>query len=184
MFRLPIDEHSDLRLLEPRHAGELFAAVDADREMLREWLPWVDLTKSPADTLAFIEDSLAKLASQQEVTAGIWQREVIAGVIGARLSPLAPTAEIGYWLGSQFQGQGLMTRAAAALLRYLFEDRGLNRVEIHCSPENIQSCAVAERLGFQKEGLLRQAQLVGGRLLDNDLFALLREDWEAKGRAR
>ncbi len=77
-----------------------------------------------------------------------------------------------------------MTRAAAALLRYLFEDRGLNRVEIHCEPENTKSRAVAERLGFRKEGLLRQAELVGGRFVDNALFALLREDWEAKGRAR
>ena len=182
MFRLPIDEHSDLRLLEPHHAGELFAAVDADREMLHQWLPWVDLTKSPADTVAFIEDSLAKLASQHEVTAGIWQRGRIAGVIGARLSPLAPTAEIGYWLGAEFQGQGLMTKATAALLRYLFEDRGVNRVEIHCSPENTKSCAIPKRLGFQKEGLLRQAQLVNGRFVDNNLFALLREDSERGAR--
>ena len=77
-----------------------------------------------------------------------------------------------------------MTRATAALLRYLFEDKGLNRVEIHCSPENIKSCAVAERLGFQKEGLSRQAQLGGGRFLDDDLFALLSDGWEAKGRPR
>ena len=178
MFRDAVDEHSELRLLEPHHADALFAAVDANREMLRQWLSWVDLAESPDDIRAFIDESLQKLARQQEVTAGIWHRGQVAGVLGARLSPLAPTAEIGYWLGAEFQGHGLMTRAVGALLQYLFEDRRLNRIEIHCAPDNIKSCGIPERLGFRQEGVLREAELVNGRFFDNKLFALLRRDWK------
>lgn len=178
MFRRPIDEHSELRLLEPHHAEELFAAVDRNRKKLREWLPWVDQTKRPDDSRTFIVESLAKLADQQELTAGIWHRGCIAGVLGARLNPLAPSAEIGYWLAVEFQGQGLMTRAVQVVVQYLFEERKLHRVEIHCPPENVKSCGVPKRLGFRQEGVLREAGLVNGRYYDHCVYALLRDEWQ------
>ena len=180
MFRLPLDDSSELRLLEPRHAEELFAAVDGNREMLRQWLPWVDASKTVDDTRTFIESSLRKLANQTEVTAGVWCEGRCGGVLGARLSELAPNAEIGYWLTAEFQGRGLMTRAVSALLTYLFEEHGLHRVEIQCATENAPSCAIAERLGFKLEGVRREAERVGDRYHDLNHYALLRAEWQAR----
>lgn len=180
MFRLPLDDSSELRLLEPRHAPELFAAVDANREMLRQWLPWVDASKTVDDTREFIEDSLRKLADQRAVTAGVWSEGRCAGVLGASLSDLAPNAEIGYWLTAEFQGRGLMTRAVSVMLTYLFEERGLRRVEIQCATANVRSCAIPERLGFKLEGVRREAERVGDRYHDLNHYALLRTEWQAR----
>ena len=184
MFRLALDDMSELRLLEPHHAQELFAAVDANREALRQWLPWVDASKTVADTREFIEDSLRKLTNQQAVTAGVWSEGCCAGVLGASLSELAPNAEIGYWLTAEFQGRGLMTRAVSALLTYLFEERCLHRVEIQCATENARSCAIPERLGFKLEGVRREAERLGDRYLDLNHYALLRAEWQARSPIR
>ena len=166
---------AELRLLEPHHCQTVFASVDSNRAMLRRRLPWVDAAQSAADTRAFIEEQLLKLAQQTELTAGIWLNDEFAGVIGVSLAADAPTAEIGYWpaarfqsrsfgflrvpshaeigywLGARFQGKGLMTAAVRAVTAYLFEERGMRRVEIRCALENRKSRAIAERLRFALE---------------------------------
>ena len=148
MFRHRVDDRSELRLLEPHHAEEVFGAVEANRSMLRQWLRWVDATKTVDDTHTFIDSSLRKLARQEGLTAGIWREGRFAGVVGVILNPRTPTGEFGYWLCAEFQGKGLMTRTIGAVLPYLFEDRKLHRAEIHCAPENVRSCAIPKRLGF------------------------------------
>ena len=180
MYRLAIDEVTELRPLEPRHAEEVFAAVNHDRAMLREWLPWVDAARAARDTEVFLEGQMQKLARQEELTIGIWRDNRFSGAIGVIFKTDAPTAEIGYWLRAAAQGHGVMTRALRAVLQHLFQDLEINRVEIHSSPENARSCAVAERLGFVKEGLMREAQLLHGRYLDHCLYAMLRKDWQAE----
>lgn len=177
MFRLRVDDLSELRLLEPHHAEEVFAAVEANRSMLRQWLRWVDATKMVDDTHGFIDSSLGKLARQEELTAGTWREDRFAGVIGVDLNHKTPTGELGYWLCAECQGRGLITRTVGALLPYLFQDRKLNRVEIRCASENVRSCAIPKRLGFRLEGTLRQVEHVDGRWVDHHLFALLRSEW-------
>jgi hypothetical protein len=60
---------------------------------------------------------------------------------------------VGYWLGEQYQGKGLVTAACRALVEHAFFELGLNRAVILCATENEKSCAVAERLGFRREGV-------------------------------
>jgi len=85
-------------------------------------------------------------------------------------------AEVGYALGSRYQGQGIMVPALAQLLDELFSRTALERVEARCSIENVASQSVLERLGFMREGLLRGYFELGGRRVDNYLYALLRRD--------
>ena len=177
MFRLSIDEHLELRLLEPHHAEALFDAVDADRARLRIWLPWVDSTREVEDTRTFITGQLAKLAKQEELTAGLFVDGRIAGVIGARLSPLPPSADIGYWIAAEFEGRGLMTKAVAAMIDHLFTERDLHRVEIRCAVDNERSAAIPRRLGFKLEGVERESQQIQGRFLDHNRYGLIRGEW-------
>ncbi|MCX7275670.1 MAG: hypothetical protein NTV19_21590, partial [Burkholderiales bacterium] len=62
MFRIPVDPTLDLVLLEPRHAGLLFALVDENRAHLRRWLPWVDATRGVGDSAAYIHATLGQFA--------------------------------------------------------------------------------------------------------------------------
>ena len=178
MFRAQIREDLYLQLLEERHAAEVFARIDRDRAYLREWLPWVDATVTEDDTLSFIRSTLEQFASQKGFAAGIWSRRQFCGVIAThKLDLLNRRGEIGYWLGRDFQGQGIMTDACRAMVGHLFNELDLNRAEIHCARENNKSCAVAQRLGFTEEGLAREAQLLHGQFHDLRRFAFLKRDW-------
>ncbi len=170
----------ELRLLEPRHAEEVFAVVDANRASLREWLPWVDASRTSADTLAFIEQSLLDFAKGRVLALGIWNGRAFAGGIGTHPMDLeAKKAEIGYWLAGSAQGRGIATAACRRLVRHLFEERGMQRVVIQCAVANSRSRAVPERLGFRLEGIHRQGGCVNGRFDDHAVYALLRDEWES-----
>lgn len=180
VFRLPIADETDLRLLEPRHAQAVFALVDPSRLSLREWLPWVDATRSPADILAFIRGALRDFADGSAVHCGIWHRDRVVGVVGLKaIHPATGSAQIGYWLGHAYEGKGFMTRACRALISHAFGELGLSRIEIRCATPNRRSRAIPERLGFVEEGTLRGQERIGDRLEDHVVYGLLRSEWEA-----
>lgn len=86
-------------------------------------------------------------------------------------------AEIGYDLEKASWRQGIMTEALQAMLRYGFEEMGLNRVEALVYFENHASVRLLERLGFRKEGLLRQYFRRGDTFYDHWLLSLLKVEW-------
>jgi ribosomal-protein-serine acetyltransferase len=180
MFHASVRPGLELRLLEERHAAALFAAVDHDREYLREWLPWVDATTTPDDSLAFIKASLEQFAANNGFAAGIWNENQFCGVLGThKINWLNRKVELGYWLGRNFQGKGIVTDACRAAITHMFRELDLNRVEIHCATGNVKSCAIPRRLGFTLDGTLREGQLVGGRYSDLHVFGMLKRDWNA-----
>jgi ribosomal-protein-alanine N-acetyltransferase len=89
-------------------------------------------------------------------------------------------AEIGYALGSEYQGMRLMEDALAQLLPEMFVAVGLERLEARCSVDNLRSQSVLERLGFVQEGRLRGYFQLHGRRIDNFLYSLLREEFLAR----
>lgn len=179
MFSTLVRNGVYLRMLEERHAPAIFAVVDRDRAYLGEWLPWVDGTQQVDDTLNFIRTTLEQFAKNEGLTAGIWCGDEYAGVIGThKIDWLNRKVEIGYWLASKFQGQGIITDACRLLTDHALQEWELHRVEIHCASENARSCAVPKRLGFQFEGVLREAQLLRGRYVDSNVYAMLAGDWK------
>ena len=179
MFEKQIQEGVYVRLMEERHAPEIFAVVDRQRAYLREWLPWVDMTTEVEHTLNFIKISLQQFASNDGFSAGIWSGgEFIGGIGTHKIDWLYRRVEIGYWISQKFQGRGIVTDACHAVIQHAFTEWKLNRVEIHCAPGNEKSCAIPKRLGFQFEGTLRQAQLVNGNYLDINVYAMLASEWE------
>lgn len=180
MFSAPLRDGFELRLLEERHARVLFTAVEREREHLRPWLPWVEATRTEEDTLSFIRSVLEQFAGNRGFAAGIWTGAHLAGTIGVhRIDWLNRRVEIGYWLGREYQGRGIMTDACRTVVTHLFRELDLHRVEIRCAVENVRSAAIAKRLGFTLEGTLREAQLASGRYHDLLVFGMLRQEWKA-----
>jgi len=178
MFRCLVADNIEIRLFEERHAEEIFATVERNREHLRRWLPWVDRTRSADDIRAFLENALAGFSRGEELHAGIWLDGKLAGSIGHhRIHEPDRNASIGYWLDAAAEGKGLMTRSCRALLRYLFAERNLHRVEIRCATGNTRSCAIPQRLGFTREGVLREAEWVNDRFVDLVVWSLLDDEW-------
>ncbi len=88
----------------------------------------------------------------------------------------AMKAELGYELNSTYQGKGLMTEAVSEAISFLFKQTSVNRVEAYVEPDNISSQKLAEKIGFTKEGTLRQYERCRGELIDICVFGLLRSD--------
>jgi [ribosomal protein S5]-alanine N-acetyltransferase len=88
-------------------------------------------------------------------------------------------AEVGYALSADHLNQGYMNEALRALMEHAFSAIGLNRVEADIDPRNEGSARTLERLGFTKEGHLRERWIVGGEVSDTDLYGLLARDWAA-----
>ena len=178
MFRAILRPGVDLRLLEERHSSLIYALVDQNREHLREWFGWVDATNCEDDILAFIRRSLEQFASNTGFAAGIWDQDRYAGNITLhKVDWLNRRAEIGYWLGREFQGQGIVTEACRAVTRHALVELELNRVEIRCATNNTRSKAIPLRLGYTLEGVLRQAELVGERYADLEVYSMLRSEF-------
>ena len=176
MFTYKIDEDTELRLLEHRHAEQLFQLTDQSRESLREWLPWIDFTRTVADSKNFIGSILLQFSRNDGFQAGIWYRGELAGVIGLHgINWSNKSTSIGYWLGTEFEGKGLMTKACQAVVDYCFTELGLNRIEIRVATENIKSAAIPQRLGFQQEGRLQQAEWLYDKFVDHFVFGLIKE---------
>jgi len=103
----------------------------------------------------------------------------VLGSITLMLEDGQPRAEIGYILGREHWGQGYAGEAQRCAIDYAFDDLGLHRLEADTHPDNTGSTRSLERLGFRREGRLRERWLVGGRYSDSVLWGLLAEDRRA-----
>jgi RimJ/RimL family protein N-acetyltransferase len=92
-------------------------------------------------------------------------------------------AEIGYTLDPARWGRGYATEAARAVVGYLFGMLKKHRVTASADPRNGSSLAVLERLGFRREAHFPKSILMHGEWCDDVVYAMLREEWEAKNRA-
>ncbi|HZR40060.1 MAG TPA: GNAT family protein [Ktedonobacteraceae bacterium] len=178
-LQIKIDKDTELRLLSEDDAQPLFELIEQNLLHLRTWLPWLDFTSSVEDERAFILRTRAQAAENKSFSFSIWYKGQAAGTIGYHeIDWMNRKVEIGYWLGAQFQGKGLMTRACKALVAYAFEELQLNKVEIRCATGNTRSCAIPQRLGFTREGVIRQAEWLYDHFVDLILYGLLASEWQ------
>jgi ribosomal-protein-alanine N-acetyltransferase len=92
-------------------------------------------------------------------------------------------AEIGYELNVAAWGVGYMHEALLKLIAFGFAEMNFNRIEADVDPRNTRSALSLERLGFQKEGHLRERWIVGDEACDSSLYGLLLSEWLASGDA-
>ena len=169
-----------LRLLREENAADLFALVDRNRAWLRAWLPWIDGNTAANHSLAFIQWMQSRHAEGQGFSCGLFFEGRLVGVAGPHVIDSANRAcQIGYWLDQTHTGRGLMTSAVRALVAHAFTTMQLNRVEIRAATGNYASQAVCERLGFIREGVLRDAEWLYDHHVDLTVNSLLAREWRA-----
>lgn len=123
------------------------------------------------------------LVSKDAIGLGIvnLQSDVVIGTCSLfHLDEQCRRAEIGYILSRASWGQAYMAEALAALIQFGFDELNLHRIEADIDPRNTASLSSVERLGFIKEGYLRERWIVDGEISDTVLFGLLRSDWQAR----
>ena len=177
-LQLRVNECVVLRQIAEEDAEELSALIDRNRVHLREWLPWLDNSNGIHDTARFIGRSLEQAADDNGFTFAIVCDGVLTGVIGQHyLDSLNRGTELGYWLDALHQGRGIVTQSTARLTDYAFTEQACNRVTLHCAFGNLKSRAVAERLGFVQEGILREAEWLYDHYVDLVVYSMLKSHW-------
>jgi len=177
-MKIQIEDALYLKALELRDSEELLPLIEKNRAYLREWLPWLDMTRDIDEMIAFIDASIRQHAAGLGFQAGIWHQNQIVGVIGYHHLEWANHSTcIGYWISEQFQHRGIMTKSCRALVEYAFEEWHLNRIEIRCAIGNTRSRAIPERLGFKPEGLLNEAEWLYDHYVDHVVYGMLAKEW-------
>jgi len=169
-----------LRRPEFADADDLFA-VFSDREVMRYWSRTAFADR--AEAVALIE-SIHALARQGTLLQWAICTNDDDRAIGtctlAGIDRANGRAEVGFILGRAHHGQGLAREAVSTVLDHAFETLGLRRVEADVDPRNRASIALLDRLGFVREGHLRERWCVGGEIADSLLYGLLARDWSAR----
>jgi ribosomal-protein-alanine N-acetyltransferase len=165
-----------LRPLVLADADQLFR-IFSDPEFMRFWssTPWESIERARS----LIENDQKELAAGEHLRLGILLKEADT-LIGTcslfHFNAQSRRAEIGYGIAPTHWRMGFMHEAVSALIRYAFEELGMNRLEADIDPRNLASARSLEKLGFTREGLLRERWIVGGEVSDSALYGLLARD--------
>ena len=101
----------------------------------------------------------------------------LIGDVAVHLHDNLKQAEIGFTLAKEHQRLGYATEAVTAVLDRLFRVQGLHKVAGECDSRNVASASLMERLGFTREGVLRQQTFIKGEWTDDLIYGLLSEEW-------
>ncbi len=167
--------------MEPLHLRQLNPTDAADapelQRMANSWVgrPQVEEFLGNPDTFdaaKFIADA----ATVGKRLIGIWADRHLAGVISVRMAD-PHAASFGYLLERAYRGRGVMTRACAAVIDFIFTDLHRHRIEIQSDEANTKSCAILDRLGFRREGVRRDAASYGDFYGNLIVFGMLATEW-------
>ena len=167
-------------ILRAHHDGDIDAlyALFTDPATMRYWgaPPWTE----PAQAAAMLARGAAAFAAHEAIRFAVVPREGGAMIGSCTLfghDTQNRRAEMGYILAREAWGSGLMTEALTAVLDWGFGALELHRVEADVDPRNLPSVAILDRLGFVREGFLRQRWHVAGEVSDSIFLGLLAPEW-------
>jgi ribosomal-protein-serine acetyltransferase len=184
MFRFPLSDEAALVPRTPLIAEAYHELLAANHERLARWEPWAASPPVLDETRSFLQASARNWLEGSELPVAIAVREGgqwrLAGPVSLRIDRYSRSGEIGYWIDGSYEGRGLVSKAAAAVLDQAFGPLGLDRVALHTDPANQRSRALARRLGFTQEGLLRRALAFPGERRDQAVYGLLADEWNKR----
>lgn len=174
MFTIKVSDEIYLKLAGLDDAEELFSLIERNREFLRHYLAWVDLTVSQRDSEEFIKESIEKFEEGSGYSLCIVYQGKIVGAAGLTyIDPINKKTEISYWLSTDHHGKGIMKRCCQAFIDFSFNELELHRIEIRCAIHNRASQRIPESLGFSKEGVLSEASYLNGKFFDTIIYGLI-----------
>jgi RimJ/RimL family protein N-acetyltransferase len=177
-------ERLTLRPIDESDADDLFA-IFSDARVTRYLThpAWTDIGSAHE----LVERTVAAVNADKYVYLGV-ERTSDGRLIGEcllfNLMLQSRRAEVGYTLAHEAWGKGYINETLIALLEFGFTQLELNRVEADIDPRNAASAKTLERLGFRREGLLRQRWIVGDEVSDTAMYGLLASEWRAKAEAK
>ena len=171
-----------LRPFDDADAGDLFR-LHSNAYVLRYWdaPPWSERARAErfltASRQMAEEGSGARLAMDR-----VSDTSFLGWCSLTRWNLDHRSASLGYCLDQVAWGHGYATEAARSLLQWAFDTLDLNRVQAETDTRNAASARVLEKLGFVREGTLREDCIVDGEVSDSWVYGLLRRQWQPSSR--
>lgn len=173
MFQLEVDSEINLLFLKESFADNLFKLIEADREYLTKWSTWPLGIKNVEDSTLFIKNSFTALMNGKLLCYALEYRGEFVGTVSySNIEKNRKTVNIAYWISSEYQGKGIVTRACGKMIQNAFETMGMEKVEICVATENKQSRRVCERLGLTLEKIVTDAENLHGTIVDHAVYGL------------
>jgi RimJ/RimL family protein N-acetyltransferase len=172
-----------IRCYEPSDAAAMSETILANHEHLIPWMPWaVKGQHTVPFCLELIRSFRGYYDLGKDYRMGVFDRRDGRYIGGTGLHPRVGDGafEIGYWIDHRVARQEFATHVASALTKTAFEFEGVHRMNIRMQVDNVASQRIPERLGYKREGILRQYIPLGeGKFADVHLFSMLREEFDA-----
>ncbi|AOT10394.1 GNAT family N-acetyltransferase [Pseudoalteromonas luteoviolacea] len=162
-----------LKVMTEKDAAGLFN-IFSDPKVMKYWN--TDAWSSIEQALLFISSSADNMETESALTLGVYSKEnelLLGKVMLFNYDKESRRAELGFGISSDFWGKGIVFEAASAVIDFAFSDLRIRRLEAEIDPDNIASARALERLGFEKEGLLRERWEINGIISDSALYGLL-----------
>ncbi|GAA0372391.1 GNAT family N-acetyltransferase [Bacillus horti] len=179
LLEFPTEFHTErlhIRMPYPGDGQKVHHAKLASMKELRPWMPFAQEEGTEEETEANIREAYVNFLKREDLRFLAFLKDTGELVVSTglhRINWKVPKFEIGYWVDTRHSGKGYVSEAAQGLADYAFEQLKARRVEIRCDALNEKSRAVAERIGFRLEGILRNDSLsvTGDELRDTCIFA-------------
>ncbi|MBS2039011.1 GNAT family N-acetyltransferase [bacterium] len=158
-----VSKRLELRPLGPGHEAALLDYIRREKERLLAAFPVMSrAVHDPQSAVAFVRTKLLEWYRRQSYAFGVFLQGQLVGTLTLKhFDWSVPKGDAGYSLGGAWQGQGLASEALSCVLPFARDQLGLRRLYLRIHPSNVGSQRVAEKCGFQREGLLRHDFLDG-----------------------
>ncbi|WP_010651906.1 GNAT family N-acetyltransferase [Oceanobacillus massiliensis] len=155
-------------------------AIKASINELKPWLPFAQQEQSMEDTEINIRTAVVKFLEREDLRLHVFLKKTGQFIMSSGLHRIdwdVRKFEIGYWADSRYTGKGYVTEAVKGITDFAFRELDANRIEIRCDTLNEKSAAVAIRLSYELEGILKKDHFSTDRteLRDTYVFAKVRE---------
>lgn len=176
-----------IRRFNRRDPPALEEGVRSSLADLHEWLPWAHMDYTRDDAVAFVRESIQAWKDDKAYDYAVRAKPEPDHHIGNisiwQTSRSGKIGEIGYWVRSDLIGRGYGTEATRAVMQVGFDTMGLHKVVLRIAVGNLASERIAEKLGYKREGVLREELLIRGNWIDHTLYSMLdREHRRIHGR--
>jgi RimJ/RimL family protein N-acetyltransferase len=161
----------------------MFEAVCESIPEISAWLEWCHADYKIEEAETFIKSRPEAWEKEEEYGFAIFDVETkkFLGGIGLNLvNRRFKLCNLGYWIRTSATGRSIASKATRLAAQFALEELDLNRVEIVASVKNIPSQRAAEKAGAKREGILRKALPLHGRIHDCVMFSLIAEDFDKK----
>lgn len=176
----------EIRLVEAKDAKSLFGLIEKNRNRLLAYFPVT--TKEISDlksTRRFIDQKSDQADFQEQYYFLLFdQSDLVGNVTAKNIDWTVNKCELSYFIDSDSEGTGIISKALDYLIDYCFETLKLNKLYLRIVPENTRSIKLAERKGFTLEGTHKRDFKTGdGNIVDVNYYALFREERKNQSRA-